>query len=73
MSRPHPADDDRNRLHYSERLVLIVFGLMLAGADVGGPAGTLFRGCGWVVVAAAAGVIEVFIAGYYRMKRWRAA
>lgn len=67
----HAAGDDRYRLHYWERLLLAIFGLMLANASVGGPWGTLLRGGGWIVVAAALGVVEVLMAAYYRARRGR--
>lgn len=71
VSDSHAAGDDRYRLHYWERLLLAIFGLMLANASASGPWGTLLRGCGWIVVAAALGVVEVVMAACYRVRRGR--
>jgi len=62
-----------DRLRYWERLVLTLFGLMLASAGSGAPLGSVLRVGGWIVVVAALGFVEVLLAGYYRARRWLAA
>jgi hypothetical protein len=42
---------------------------MVADTGLGGPVGALVPGVGWIVVAAALGVVEVVIASYYRARR----
>jgi len=62
-----------SQLHGWERILLVLFGGVLAGTDLGStPLAMTVRVLGWLVILAAIGVVEILMAVYYRTKRRRA-
>jgi hypothetical protein len=53
-----------------ERLVVAAFGLMLVGSELPSRWDILTRASGWIIVAAAAGLVEFAMAAYYRARGW---
>jgi hypothetical protein len=57
-------------LRFWERLVVAAFGLMLVGSELPSRWDILTRASGWIIVAAAAGLVEFAMAAYYRARGW---
>ena len=64
---------DRRPIRWWERTLVALFGLVLVGIHAAAPAllGRFLLVAGWVIVAAAVGVVELAMALYYRARRGR--
>lgn len=64
------ADRERNELRWWERMVLVLFGSFLVGADAGSHwVRVIVAVAGWAVILSAVGVVELAMALYYRARR----
>ena len=57
-------------IRFWERLLVAALGLMLVGSELPSRWDILTRAFGWIIVAAAVGLVELAMAGYYRARGW---
>jgi hypothetical protein len=72
-TRSHDPDAEPTQdatIRFWERLLVAAFGLMLVGSELPSRWDILTRAFGWMIVAAAVGLVELAMAGYYRARGW---
>jgi hypothetical protein len=67
---PDAEPAQHTTIRFWERLLAATFGLMLVGSELPSRWDILTRASGWIIVAAAVGLVELAMAAYYRARGW---